>query len=178
MTTLILFSGGCESVALASTVSSNSLLVYIHPPENYLPLKAHPAETAALALKLPYLELNSCKHSRDHQIFWLLEAISDIIVTRQITEVWYGLFKGELQDPNKLAIYYEALGNFNSKFPNIPVKWPLINLIKSEQLALIPKDIRSHIVSCKYASNCGLCNKCQDLATAVEELRILTSGLG
>ena len=166
MARLILFSGGAESVAMTYLMAApDDALLYVKPA-THSHLFSNPARRAAQALARPLTEVHG-HEVPGHQLKWLLPTAGEYAAARGLTEVWYGLYAGELDDPGKAAMYEAEVSTFGAKYPGIPVRWPLFHMSKREQIAALPAAVRDAINSCASASKCGHCFKCKELAGAL-----------
>jgi 7-cyano-7-deazaguanine synthase in queuosine biosynthesis len=173
MANLILFSGGIDSAAIvAHLASADDTLLYVHSPRGANPQFSNPAVHAAKAFGRPLFEMQADEaFGGEHQIHWLLEAADRQLRVKNYTNVWYGLFSGELSGNQKVASYAKAVSWFAGRNPSVSVSWPLYHLTKAQCVKLIPPHVFAHLSSCRYAANCQQCFKCMELNAAVKLLQ-------
>lgn len=172
---LILFSGGVESTALLTKVSSEDLIVTIKPPyvnslETYSQhgnqiLKYYGLDRRYVSLDIP------SKSVFVHQLKYFIPIAAIIWQTIPFKEIWIGRNVEdktaqvlELVDNLQLALNYFA--------PGVLINHPLDYLTKQEQWDIIPKELKPLVVSCIYKNNCGRCFKCKE-----KNLLILQKGI-
>lgn len=162
---LILFSGGVESTALLSKVSSNDLIITVKQPyanslETYSEhgtkiLKYYALEREFISFNIPSKPLFV------HQLKYFIPIASLIWQTVPFKEIWIGRnVEDKTQEVLELVDILQT--GLNSLAPGVIINHPLDYLTKQEQWNIIPKELRPLVISCIYKNKCGRCYKCKE----------------
>jgi len=162
---LILFSGGVESTALLSRVSSNDLIITVKQPyiNNLETYSEHGTKILKYyALEREFVNLNiPSKPLFVHQLKYFIPIASLIWQTMPFKEIWIGR-NVEDKTQEVLELVDTLQTGLNSFAPGVVINHPLDYLTKQEQWDSIPKELRPLVVSCIYKNNCKRCYKCKE----------------
>ena len=162
---LVLFSGGVESTALLSRVSSNDLIITVKQPyvnnlETYSEhgtkiLKYYALERQFVSISIPSNPLFV------HQLKYFIPIASLIWQTVPFKEIWIGRnVEDKTQEVLELVDTLQA--GLNMFAPGVVINHPLDYLTKQEQWDIIPKQLKPLVVSCVYKNECNRCFKCKE----------------
>jgi 7-cyano-7-deazaguanine synthase in queuosine biosynthesis len=170
MTRLILFSGGVESTAMLARSAPGDIALTIFDagePDPTFDRWGVTGIALALERRLAFGRLDIGK-ARDRRAFvyqtFALTAGASLWVSKDpsITEVWYGLKKGD-PTPNVAEQYHRCMDGWAAMHPGVPFRAPLIDLTEAEQWLQIPAKVRSMVRNCLFGTDCGTCRKCVKL---------------
>jgi 7-cyano-7-deazaguanine synthase in queuosine biosynthesis len=171
--TLILFSGGVESTALAAMSNKNATLLHVDVPYTDVKPGYDIAKVRQIAQLLDrelveYKQLLPIKPKTFiHQINWFLCAVHLVLLARPYKEVWWGMHRGESHKHHNWPVerrqmLLQAYTAHYQLHPKVPWLIPLEDKTKLEQWIMIPLNIRPLVVSCISAQQCNQCTKCTE----------------
>lgn len=167
---LILFSGGVESTALLSKVSSNDLIITIKQP--YInSLETYSEQGTKIlkyyALERHFVSVNMPSNPRFvHQLKYFIPIAILIWQTVPFKEIWIGR-NVEDKTQEVLELVDTLQTGLNSFAPGVLINHPLDYLTKQQQWDIIPEQLRPLVVSCVYKNECKRCYKCKEKSSLI-----------